>query len=153
MMNKALPPSTRYLLGVMRASILMGWATTAIATGITLSTPAPYVIDPLVAMLACVVSTLSAVSALAWRVNDLLVKTPERPLVKPWLFAIAHITGSWMGGMFAFFSARVNNSSPDATLMFVLIMSFAGAKGLEVIAEKWMPVIRPPSAGGAEHEE
>lgn len=147
--------TTNYLLGVMRATIFFLWAGTAFAAGASLvEHPDHYVIDTTVAALAAVISTLSGITALAWRVNKVLMETPDKPIVKPWLFACAHVGGSWMAGIAMWLGARINGWGPDTALLLVLVGSFGGAKLLEVWADKYLPIQRIlPDVGKPDKEE
>jgi hypothetical protein len=109
--------------------------------------------------LTCVISTLSGATALAWRLNDLMLKEDERvateggerrPFVRPWLFAAAHMSGSWMGGTLAFLMGKGNAWDVWNVLGFVLVMSFLGSKGIEMVAERWLGSVKFPIGGKAE---
>lgn len=134
--------STRYLLIVLRATLFLCWASTGAAATIVLGQSQPYVLDPVLAMLSCVISTLSGASALAIRVNTLLLADPNKPMTRPWLFAVAHMLGSWLAGLVAFLSGRINHWDTDNVMLTVLVLSFGGAKVVELLVEKFLPVIR-----------
>lgn len=143
--------ATRYLLIILRAVLLMCWVGTAIAGSVVAFSDhpmAPLQIDPVLTLLTCITSTLAGATTLAIRVNNLLMEKDQPPLVRPWLFAISHMLGSWLAGLAAFIAGRVNSWDAWNSLLVVLLMSFAGAKGLEKLAEKYLPVVRPPA-----HEE
>lgn len=115
------------------------------------------VVDPILVGLAGLVSTLSGATALAWRINDLLLKEDarlaaeggeRRPFVRPLLFAFAHMGGSWMAGLLAFAMGRANDWDVWTLLAAVLLASFIGAKFVEAAAERWMAVVRLPGTRG-----
>jgi hypothetical protein len=114
-------------------------------------------LDPMLLVLTAIISTLSGGTALAWRINDLMLKEDERvaaqggerrPFVRPWLFAGAHMGGSWMAGTLLFLFARAGDWGVWHTLAGVLIASFAGAKFIELAAERWLAVVRLPVPKG-----
>lgn len=134
----------RYVLTALRACLVLAWAGTAAAAGFVLKQTAEITLDPLLILLTCVISTLSGVTALAIRTNNLLMADESKPLVRPWLYAAAHMCGSWMAGVAAFLLGRMNTWDAWTSLFGVLMLSFAGAKALETLAEKWLAVIRLP---------
>ncbi|MBC7603878.1 MAG: hypothetical protein H7255_14620 [Ramlibacter sp.] len=114
------------------------------------------VLDPTVTGLTCVLSTLSGATALFIRINNLLLKQEEeredgsepRKFVRPWLFASAHMSGSWMAGTLMFLVAHANTWDVWYGLMGVVIASFGGATFLEKVAERYLSVVPlgPPGA-------
>ena len=139
--------TTRYLLIVLRSMLVFCWGGAAAAAGaIALSTSPmpPLQLDPVLALLSCFTSSLAGATTLAIRVNNLLMGEASKPMVKPWLFALSHMLGSWLAGLAGFLVGRVNGWEPWNALLIVLLMSFVGAKGLELLAEKYLPVIGAP---------
>lgn len=136
--------SLRYVLAVFRACIVFAWAGTAAATTIVLAQSAVITLDPLLMLLTCAISTLAGVTALAIRTNNLLMADEGKPLVRPWLYAASHMCGSWMAGSAGFLVGRINGWDVWTSLFGVLMLSFAGAKGLELLAERWLAVVRLP---------
>lgn len=138
---------TRYLLIVLRSMLAFCWAGAAAAAGVialsTSPTP-PLQLDPVLALLSCFTSSLAGATTLAIRVNNLLMAEASKPMVKPWLFALSHMLGSWLAGLAGFLVGRVNIWDPWNSLLIVLLLSFMGAKGLELLAEKYLPVIGTP---------
>lgn len=136
--------SLNYVLTVFRACIVLAWAGTAAAATLVLKETAGITLDPLMLLLTCVISTLAGVTALAIRTNNLLMADESKPLVRPWLYAASHMCGSWMAGTAGFLMGRMNAWDVWSSLFGVLLLSFAGAKGLELLAERWLAVVRLP---------
>ena len=135
--------------GLLCCFALMWSSVAAAAIAVATNPQAELALDPLLVILAVVISTLSGGTSLAVRVNNLLMGGEEgepKPLVQPWLFAGAHMGGSWMAGCAAFFMGRANDWGVWTLLLGVLFMSFLGAKGIELAAEKWLSVVRMPGA-------
>lgn len=134
----------RYAVATMRATLALLWASTAAAgTVILASDQSPQlVIDTLLLVLTAVVATLAGVTTLAIRVNAKLLEADDdgrpKPFVRPWLFAISHMLGSWLAGCAMFILSRMNHWDVWTTLFSVLMLSFLGSKGVEMLAEKWM---------------
>lgn len=137
--------STRYLLHVVRALIMLAWTPAiAFATVVALQPEMPdLVVDWMLVVISVVIATLAGATALFIRINNLLMRTPEQPMVRPWLFAVAHMSGSWSAGIAGFLVGRAQHLDVWTSLLGVLFMSFLGAKALEIAAERWLPVVRP----------
>ena len=101
------------------------------ATGDTLEVPL------LLLVLALVVSTLSGATALLMRIDRELSAAPDKPLPRPWLMSTAHMLSAWLAGVAAFLISRANGWDAWTTLGFVLGASFAGAKFLEAMLERF----------------
>ena len=127
----------RYVLRVFNVLLVLMWAGVAMAATTTLlTTPEqPIVLDPVLIGLSCVVSTLAGASMLAYTVNQLVVKNPGQPLIKPWLLCTSHMLGSWTMGVVAFIACRIWIQGPWESLLAVLVLSLVGSKGLDMIAE------------------
>jgi hypothetical protein len=148
--------TTRYILMTLRASLYLWWSGTAAAAAVIATRePDALALDPMLIVLSCVISTLSGGTALAIRVNALIVEEQKRareakaqaePFIAPWLFAVAHMGGSWLAGVMAFLLGKSNDWGVWTLLLGVLLMSFAGAKAIEMVAEKWLAGIRLPGA-------
>lgn len=134
---------TRYTLQLMKALLALMWGGTATAATVALTNPALEV-DPVLMLLSAIISTLAGATTLAIRVNNLLLaedgKAEPRPLVRPWLFAIAHMLGSWLTGVAFFLYSRSQSMDVWMTLLVVLVFSFVGAKAIEMLAERILPV-------------
>jgi hypothetical protein len=133
---------TRYLLIIMRAVLVVCWASCAAAASIALAHPG-VPLDPVLVVICGAISTLSGATTLAIRVNTLIMESPEKPLVRPWFFVIAHMLGSWLAGVMAFLGTRINGNGDDTAMLAVLLMSFGGAKVIEKAAEIYLPKVLP----------
>lgn len=144
--------SIRYVVAISRASLALLWATTAAAGTLALGDGSTLYIDGLLVVLTAIVSTLAGVTTLAIRVNAKLLEVDAdgkaKPFVRPWLFAISHMLGSWLAGVSIFILSRMNHWDVWTTLFSVLMLSFLGSKGVEMLAEKWFGGIKvsPTSA-------
>jgi hypothetical protein len=137
--------STRYLLAMIHAMVLFMWGGTAAAATLALSDKAhlsALLTDPLVLTIATAIATAAGITTLAMRVNMLLTQSPDQPLVRPWLFAVAHLGGSYLAAVAALLLASMQKFEADTALFGVLLLSFVGAKALEVMAEKYLAVVR-----------
>lgn len=138
--------STRYVLSVMRALILLLWTPTIALAGAVVAAVGrqPLVLDWVVVGVSAVLATMAGATALAIRVNNLLLAVqPGEKMVRPWLFAAAHMLGSWSAGTAAFLIGQAQHTEVWTSLLLVLLAAFAGAKFLEMAAERWLPVVRP----------
>jgi hypothetical protein len=104
-------------------------------------------VDPVLVILVCVISTLAGGTSLAIRINNLIMEEDQRardqgseprPFVRPWLFACAHMGGSWMAGLTGLLLGRANEWGVWTLLLGVLLMSFLGAKAIEMLAERFL---------------
>ena len=141
--------STRYVLIAFKAALWLSWTSTAAAAVVVAANaPSALDLDPMLMLLVCIISTLAGATALAIRINNLLLAgegdQAPKPFVRPWLFAAAHMGGSWMAGVAGFLLSRANAWDVWTSLLGVLVMSFGGAKVLEAFAERWLAVVRLP---------
>lgn len=147
--------STRYLLALLNATCWMVWTGTAAAAGLALNERAgvalsPLLKDPLVLAIALAIALAAGFTTLAIRLNMLFSQEPARPLVKPWLFAVAHVGGSFLAAGAALLVASMRQMAADEALLVVLVFAFIGSKVLETLAERYLAVVRvvaPPAAG------
>ena len=93
-------------------------------------------------------STLAGITALLIRVERELSAAPDKPLPRPLLFCAAHMTGSWLAGILAFIVNQAQELNAWWGLGIVIGASFAGAKAVELWAEKFT-IGRGPVGGGA----
>lgn len=139
----------QYLTKILRALILLMWApaaafaATLAATGADVS---PLNVPAALVVASLLFSTLAGATTLALRLVSELREHPDKPLVNPWLYCLAHMLGSWCAGSFFFFIAMSSGAGVWTLLGSVLIASFSGAKALEVAAEKWLPTSLPKGA-------
>jgi phage shock protein PspC (stress-responsive transcriptional regulator) len=135
---------TRYALTLLRALLALMWCGTA-AAGLALGSNASTLqVDPVLMLLSAIIATLSGGTTLAIRVNNLLMSEPPQALVRPWLFVVAHMLGSWLAGLAFFLITRAQEADVWTSLIVVLVSSFTGSKAIEWVAERYLPVVRPP---------
>lgn len=108
----------------------------------------PLNIPPVLMALAMVISSLAGATALLMRIDRELSAAPDRPLPRPWIMSSSHMAGAWLAGVGAFIISRQWGLEVWATLGFVLSASFANAKFLEAMLERYLPW-RGPGAPGA----
>lgn len=134
-----------YLLLTLRWLLVFMW-TPAIAAATVITAAkgsSPLELDPLLLGISLAITTLAGATSLAIRINASLLENPERPLVRPWLFCLAHMLGSWLAGCLGFIMGRAQAWDVWTSLLVVLVASFMGAKFVEMMAEKYLSVIRP----------
>lgn len=143
------PTPTRYALVIFRAVLALAWTSTAAAAAVTVAKGAPIVLDPTVTVLTVILSTLAGATALFIRINNLLLKQEAdreegcepRKFVRPWLFATAHMLGSWLMGVVAFLAGHAFGWDVWYGLMSVVLLSFGGATACERLAERYLSVL------------
>ncbi len=93
-----------------------------------------------VCALVAVLSTLSGLTALAMRIDAELRTSASRVLPRPWLFASAHMLGSWLAGILMFAVGEANNINDWVEIILIILGSFGGAKTIEYMTERYLPV-------------
>jgi hypothetical protein len=148
---------THYALITFKAILALLWISAAAAAyaGVSAGKASDIVLDPTVTVLTCILSTLAGATALFIRINNMLLSQEaardagleSKKFVRRWLFAIAHMSGSWMAGTLAFLLGHAYAWDVWYGLIAVVLMSFGGATLLEKLAERYLPVIPlgPPS--------
>ena len=117
--------------------LVLMWAPAAFATTVLVLDGAVSI--PLAMMvLSTLIASLSGATALVLRIDSQLRASADAKLPRPWLFASAHMLGSWLAGTLAFILTQQRQSDVWVTLGFVLVASFGGAKFIEAIAEKYL---------------
>ena len=131
---------SRALLGV----IVSMWIPTLVfaATLVAARGDEPLALDPLLMGFSCLLATMAGGTTLAIRLNT-MVQEPSKPLVKPWLFCGGHMGGSWCASTVAFLIGRQQSWDVWSSLIFVFVMGFAGARGMETLVEKYLGVLTP----------
>lgn len=132
----------QYLIRVVRWMVLLMWAPAAAFAAVLASTGAdasPLNIPSALLVATLLLSTLAGATTLAQRLVSDLRADPPKPLVKPWLYCVSHMLGSWLSGAFFFLACMSQGTGVWTLLCTVLIASFLGAKALEAAAEKWLP--------------
>ncbi len=99
----------------------------------------PLNIPPVLMVLALVISSLAGATALLMRIDRELSAAPDKPLLRPWLMCASHMAGAWLAGTLAFIVSRQASFEVWTTLGFVLTASFANAKFIESMLERYLP--------------
>lgn len=93
-------------------------------------------------MLLAVLTTLAGVTALLIRVSAHINDAPDGVVAAPirnlYLLVSAHMCGSWLAGIVAFFLAAHLVMPGYMVGFFVPIVSFGGARSLEVLYNKYV---------------
>lgn len=137
--------TTKYVSIIIRLMMLAAWlpsvAFAAMTAAITQEAATLGFNVPLVVLVVNFgFSTLAAITTLAIRINAQLMQAPEKPLPHPWIFCVAHISGSWLAGGFFFVIAQHQQLGLWLGLGTVILGSFGGAKLLEMAVEKYLPM-------------
>ena len=139
--------STHYLRIVLRSLLISLWIPAiAFASTVTLDQTLHGITLPTL-IIIFVLSSLSGATALLQRIDRELRESQNKKLPRPALFAAAHMLGSWMAGCLAFLLCENQNANDWLELGIIVAASFAGAKFIESISEKylaqWTP--KPPT--------
>lgn len=94
-------------------------------------------------MIVFVLSTLSGATALIQRIDRELRESVDKKMPRPTLFAAAHMLGSWLAGTLAFLISEGHDVNDWLELGVIIIASFAGAKFIESISEKYLAAWTP----------
>ena len=142
---------TPYLTSMLHAVLFFMWTPgLAMAAAVASSQSDIGSVSWVLACVAILLSTLSGITALLYRVERELRAAPDQPLMRPWLLAISHMACSWSAGALAFLIGEAQDMSDWYELAGVIAASFMGATFIQAAAEKWigsrMPVAfdRPP---------
>jgi hypothetical protein len=135
----------RYLVRALYVLIFSLWTPFAVFAATLLAQGADSPLNvPVVLVVACVfVSSMAGATTLALQmVRELKANAdagqPDKALQHPFANAIAHMLGSWCASMFFFFICMAQGAGVWVLLATVLIAAFAGAKILEVAAERYL---------------
>jgi hypothetical protein len=135
-----------YMIIVLRALVFLMWAPAAVfaatvaATGVDNS---PLTVPAALVVATALFSTLMGATTLAIRLVQELRDHPDKPLVKPWLYCLAHMLGSWSAGALFFVVSMGNGAGVWTLLGAVMAGSFGGAKACEWAAERILPTTLP----------
>lgn len=130
--------NANYLLTVMRCMLLGLWIPTlAIASTITLDKTLEGITWPTL-IIVFALSTMSGATALLQRIDRELRESKDKTLPRPTLFAAAHMLGSWLAGALAFLICEGQDANDWVELGIIIVASFAGAKFIESISEKYL---------------
>lgn len=134
----------QYISLVLKFLVLLLWCPTAAwAATVTLNQTLSS-INGGTLFLIWALSSLSGATALVWRVDKELRAAPGAKLPLPWLFASAHMLGSWLAGVLAFLICESQNMDDWFELGAIVCASFMGAKFIELVAEKYLARMLPP---------
>lgn len=140
--------TNHYLLVVLRCLVVALWLPTlAFAGQVTLDktleglTLASFAI-------VFVLSSLSGATALIHRIDRELRNFEGKPLPRPTLFAAAHMSGSWTAGTLAFLLSEAADIPDWHELGVIIVASFAGAKFIEAVGEKYLSRWTPETSKG-----
>ena len=139
--------TTHYLRVVLKCLLISLWVPAiAFASTVTLDETLEGLTLPTL-IIIFVLSSLSGATALLQRIDRELRESQTKKLPRPTLFAAAHMLGSWMAGCLAFLLCENQNANDWLELGIIVAASFAGAKFIESISEKylaqWTP--KPPT--------
>ena len=138
-----------YLRVVLRCMLAAMWAPAlAMASTVTISKTLEGMTASTLAIVF-VLSTLSGATALIQRIDRELRSGTEKTLPRPTLFAAAHMLGSWMAGTLAFLIAEAQDANDWLELGIIIVASFAGAKFIESISEKYLAQWTPKASKDA----
>lgn len=132
-----------YIRITLRCMMLALWLPAiAFASTVTLSQTLSGV-TPSALVIVVLLSSLSGATALLQRIDRELRDTNAATLPRPALFACAHMLGSWLAGSLAFILAEGQNVNDWLELGLIICSSFAGAKFIEAVSEKYLSRILP----------
>ena len=137
--------TTRYLSIVMRAMLWFMWfahglAAAAVAAVTSASDLETLNVPLVIVGINLLFSTLVGGTTLAIRINAQLLKDPDKPLPRPWLFCAAHMGGAWIAGILAFVWGQHQHVGIWFGFGMVLTGSFMGSRLFEVLTEKYFPM-------------
>jgi hypothetical protein len=136
--------SVAYLRRALRILVVMMWLPMPVwAAAIATAHPFEAIDFPVLA-LAFGLSTLSGATALVWRLDQELRKSPDGTLPRPFLFAASNLLGSWTAGTFVWVVLQGSDQGVWTTLAAVIALSFGGARALEKVSEKYSEKLSPP---------
>lgn len=135
--------SVTYLRRALHALVLIMWAPMPVWAAATLAQASAGLSDFgeirwSILALAFGLSTLSGATALVWRLDQELRRSPDGKLPRPWLFAASNLMGSWTAGALAWITSQSQSAGVWPTLGLVILLSFGGARAIEAMAEKYL---------------
>lgn len=135
--------TTGYVRTALWALLFLLWTpTVAFAATVTLQQTFDGVTASVVAIVAAL-SSLSGATALVVRIDKELRSVPGATLPRPVLFASAHMLGSWLAGALAFIFGESQDMNDWLELALIVLMSFGGAKVIELAIERWLAQALP----------
>ena len=142
--------TVKYLRLCLRMLLILLWAPAVVWAGTVAGSTAASSLDsvPLsFVLISTMLSTGSGATALLLRIDKELQGNPGQPLPRPWLFCSAHMGGSWLAGTLGFILGRQQDMDVWLAMGLVIISSFLGAKFIEMVAERWIGKVLPPTSG------
>jgi len=135
-----------YLRVVLRCMLVALWLPTiAFASTVTLDKTLEGITLPTL-IIVFVLSSLSGATALLQRIDRELRESVTKTLPRPTLFAAAHMLGSWLAGCLAFLLCENQDANDWLELGIIVAASFAGAKFIESISEKYLAQWTPKAS-------
>lgn len=104
----------------------------------------------LLVLISLGLSSLAGGTTLAMRFDAALRAEPGKPLARPWLFCASHMLGSWTAGTMVFLINQHLATPVWLGLAMVVGISFMGAKGVELLIERYLPVPQGATAAAKE---
>lgn len=141
--------TVKYLRLCLRMLLILLWTPAVVWAGTVASSNLANGLDtvPLsFVLISTMLSTGSGATALLLRIDKELQGNPGQPLPRPWLFCSAHMGGSWLAGTLGFILGRQQNIDVWLAMGLVIISSFLGAKFIEMVAERWIGKVLPPTS-------
>ncbi len=125
----------RRLIAIIRAILICIWPAAILAAPLTFGQAVEQVTG-FEWVLVLVLTTLAGVTALLIKISGIVNDTPiglEVPAIRnPYLLVSAHMFGSWLAGLMAFFVASHYGMNGLLVGFFVPGVAFGGAKSCEL---------------------
>jgi hypothetical protein len=117
----------------LRLSLVLLWPVAVSASTLTFGNAVEQ-ISTFEWCLVLFLSTLAGTSSLLIRISNDVNADPPRPLRHPVVLGCAHMAGSWLVGVMAFFGATKFGFEGLSTGLLIAAMSFSGAAGCDLIS-------------------
>lgn len=144
-----------YWIRVLHAAVIYLWAPAPVLAAAAVAMARGDSVESVsvaLAGVALLLSTLSGVTALLWRVERELRAEPDKPLPRPWLFASSHMACSWLAGALAFALSEAQSLNEWWEVSAVIAASFAGATFVQAAAERMLGKLMPSSMEGGSYK-
>lgn len=144
------------LLAVLKVAVLLCWPPAVRAAALTFD-QAVAQITLRESLLLGVLMTLAGVTALLFRISshvnaEMDEPAPMLPIRNLPLLAAAHMCGSWLAGVIAYFAAAHLDMPGLLVGVVVPLASFGGAKTLELMYNRFIADRLAPPRAGANHD-
>lgn len=135
-----------YLISALHALVLFIWPPGVVMAA---SVMREGVADVSLALagVALMLSTLSGITALLWRLERELRAQPSHSLPRPWLLVGSHMACSWLAGALAFALCEAQSLNEWLEVAAVIAASFSGATFVQSAAERLLGKLLPPVSG------